>query len=188
MRAVHGSAVLYPSDPNQTAQLVALMAERSGISYLRTTRAATPVIYAPDTSFTVGGSQVVRSSENDQLTIVAAGITLHEAISACDQLTEDGIHARLIDLYSVKPVDDAGLAAAARATGGRVLVVEDHWPEGGIGSAVLESLAGSGVDVTFRHLAPNKLVGSGTPAQLMDDAGISANHIVAAVRALVGQS
>lgn len=186
MRAVHGSAVLYPSDPNQTVQLVAAMAEREGISYIRTTRAATPVIYDTSQQFTIGGSHTVRSSEDDQVTIVAAGITLHEAISACDTLAGEGINARLIDLYSVKPLDDAGLAAAVRATNGRVVVAEDHWPEGGIGSAVLDSLAASGVAVTFRHLAPREMPGSGTPAQLLDAAGISAAHIAAAARELVG--
>lgn len=186
MRAIHGSTVLYPSDPNQTAQLVAAMAAHDGISYLRTTRAATATIYPAETRFAIGGLQVVRSSDADQVTIVAAGITLHEALAACETLAAEGVNARLIDLYSVKPVDDAGLAAAVRATNGRVVVAEDHWPEGGIGSAVLESLARSGVDVVLRHLAPRDLPGSGTPAQLLDAAGISAAHIAAAVRELAG--
>jgi transketolase len=127
---------------------------------------------------------VARASDADEVTIVAAGITLHEALAAWETLAAEGINARVVDLYSVKPMDDAGLAAAARATGGRVIVAEDHWPEGGLGSAVLESLAASGVGVTFRHLAPREMPGSGTPAELLDAAGISARHIAAAAREL----
>src|SRR5213592_1570043 len=129
MRAVHGSTVLYPADANQTAQLVAQMADLQGISFLRTTREKTPVIYAADEQFPIGGSIVLRQSDQDQVTVVAAGITLHEANKACDTLAQEGIAVRLIDLYSVKPVDRATLYAAAKATGGRMVVVEDHWPE-----------------------------------------------------------
>ncbi len=141
-RAVHGTTVLYPSDANQTAQLVATMADLEGISFLRTTRAATPVIYAPDEEFPVGGSRVLRESGDDEVTIVGAGITLHEALSAADTLAGEGIAARVIDLYSVKPIDEETLRAAAEATDGRVVTVEDHWPEGGLGEAVLSALAG----------------------------------------------
>src|SRR3954454_8181885 len=136
-RAVHGSTVLYPSDANQTAKLVATMADLEGISYLRTTRGNTAVIYGPDEEFPVGGSRVVRSSDDDEVTIVGAGITLHEAMKAADALGEEGVSARGIALYSVKPIDEEGLRAAAEATGGRVVTVEDHWPEGGLGEAWL---------------------------------------------------
>ena len=139
IRAVHGSTVLYPSDANQTAKLVAEMADRDGIVYMRTTRAATPVVYGADEEFPVGGSRVLR--DGDDLAIVAAGITLHESLKAAEQLAGEGIEARVIDLYSVKPVDAETLRAAAEATGGRILTVEDHWPEGGIGDAVLEALS-----------------------------------------------
>src|SRR6266542_5029261 len=128
---VHGSTVLYPCDANQTAKLVEEMAERKGIVFLRTTRAATPVLYGADEEFPIGGSRVLR--DGDDVTIVGAGITLHEALKAADELEGEGISARVIDLYSVKPVDGETLRAAAEATGGRVLTVEDHWPEGGIG-------------------------------------------------------
>jgi len=144
MRAVHGSTVFYPSDPNQTAKLVALMAERDGISYIRTTRGKTPVIYDSGQSVGVGGSKVVRRSDGDRATIAAAGITLHEAIKAHDTLARKGVSVRVLDLYSVKPIDRDGLRRAAREAGGRLVVVEDHWPEGGLGDAVLEAFAGDG--------------------------------------------
>ncbi len=140
-RALHGSTVLYPCDGNQTAKLVRAMADVDGISFLRTTRADTPVIYGADEEFEVGGSKVVRSSNDDDVTIVAAGITLHEALEAADTLAADGVNARVIDLYSVKPLDMTTLREAAEATGGRIVTVEDHWPEGGIGEAVLSAFA-----------------------------------------------
>jgi transketolase len=189
MRAVHGSTVLYPSDPNQTAHLVAAMADLPGISFLRSTRAVTPVLYNPDETFPIGGSKVLRQSDDDQVTVVAAGITLHEAIKACDQLKKQGVAVRLIDLYSVKPVDQATLFAAARATEGRMVVVEDHWPEGGLGGAVLEAFTispdgGEPPPLHLVHLAVRSLPGSGTPDELLDAAGISAPHIVSAVQSL----
>ena len=141
MRAINGSTVLYPSDANQAAQLVAQMADTQGISYIRTTREATPVLYSADESFPIGGSRVLRSSDSDALTIVAAGITLHESLKAVDALAADGINIRLIDLYSVKPIDADTLETAARETG-TIVTVEDHWAEGGIGDAVLAALGG----------------------------------------------
>ena len=190
MRAVHGSTVLYPSDANQTAQLVAAMANQQGISFLRTTRGKTPVIYEPNETFSVGGSKVVRQSEADQVTVVAAGITLHEALKAYDELQQSGIAVRVIDAYSVKPIDRRTLHEAAQTTAGRMVVVEDHWPEGGLGAAVLESFAadssGDGaMNLRLAHLAVKDMPGSGTPEELLDAAGISASHIVDAVRGLL---
>lgn len=184
MRAVHGSTVLYPCDPNQTAHLVKAMADLSGISFLRTTRQATAVIYSPDEEFPIGGSKVVRQSDNDQVTVVAAGITLHEALKACDEL--QGVGVRLIDAYSVKPIDARTLAEASRATHGRIVVVEDHYAEGGLGDAVLAALAVP-MELRYRHLAVRELPESGKPQELMDAAGISASHIARAVRELIGQ-
>jgi len=183
MRAVHGSTVLYPSDANQTAKLVAEMAEREGIVFLRTTRAATPVVYGADEEFPIGGSRVLR--EGDDVAIVGAGITLHEAVKAAEQLEGEGISARVIDLYSVKPVDGETLRAAAEATGGRILTVEDHWSEGGIGDAVLEALSDGETPARVVRLAVRDLPGSGKPAELLAAAGIDAEHIVAAAHALV---
>jgi transketolase len=184
MRAVHGSTVLYPCDANQTAKLVAEMAERDGIVFMRTTRAATPVVYGSDEEFPVGGARVLR--EGDDLAIVAAGITLHESLKAAEQLESEGISARVIDLYSVKPADGEILRAAAEATGGRVLTVEDHWPEGGIGDAVLEALSDGEAPVRVVRLAVREMPGSGKPAELLAAAGIDADHIVEAAKALVG--
>jgi transketolase len=185
MRAVHGSTVLYPSDPNQTARLVAEMADREGIIFMRTTRAATPVLYDAGDEFQIGGSRVLR--QGDDLAIVAAGITLHESLKAADKLIAEGIDARVIDLYSVKPVDVDTLRTAAEATGGRIITVEDHWSEGGIGDAVLEALSDGGeLPPQVVRLAVREMPGSGKPAELLAAAGIDADHIAQAARALVG--
>jgi transketolase len=183
MRAVHGSTVLYPCDANQTAKLVAEMADREGIVFMRTTRAATPTVYGADEDFPIGGSRVLR--EGDDVAIVGAGITLHESLKAADQLAAEGIDARVIDLYSVKPVDAATLRAAAEATGGRILTVEDHWPEGGIGDAVLEALSDGEAPARVVRLAVREMPGSGKPAELLAAAGIDADHIAEAARSLV---
>jgi transketolase len=185
-RAVGGSTVLYPSDANQTAKLVAAMAELDGISYIRTTRAATAVIYGPDEEFPIGGSKVVRSSDDDEVAIVGAGITLHEALAAADALDDEGISARVIDLYSVKPVDVEGLRAAAEATGGCIVVAEDHWPEGGLAEAVLSAFADVDERPRVVSLAVRELPGSGKPAELLAAAGIDAEHIADAARRLAG--
>jgi transketolase len=184
MRAVHGSTVLYPCDANQTAKLVEQMADREGIVFLRTTRANTPVIYGADEQFPIGGSRMLR--DGDDVTIVGAGITLHEALKAADELDGEGISARVLDLYSVKPADGETLRAAAEATGGRVLTVEDHWPEGGIGDAVLEALSDGEGPARVVRLAVRDMPGSGKPAELLAAAGIDAEHIADAARALVG--
>jgi transketolase len=187
MRAVHGSTVLYPSDGNQTAKLVAAMADLKGIVYMRTTRANTPILYGANEQFPVGGSKIVRGGgTDDRVTVVAAGITLHESVKAADALEKSGLKIRVIDLYSVKPIDAKALGAAVNATGGRLVVVEDHWPEGGIGEAVLAALAGDRVSaVRFVHLAPREMPGSGKPAELLHAAGIDADCIEKAVRALI---
>jgi transketolase len=186
MRAVHGSTVVYPSDATSTAQLVREMADRGGVVYLRTTRGAYPVLYGPDDAFPIGGARLVRSSPGDQVTLIGAGVTLHNCLAAADQLGRDGIAARVLDLYSIKPVDTEALLAAAAATGDRLVVAEDHYPEGGIGSAVLEALSDAGHPVQIAHLAVRGLPGSGTPAELMEAAGISAGHIARAARELLG--
>jgi transketolase len=183
MRAVHGSTVLYPCDANQTAKLVAEMTERHGIVFMRTTRAATPVVYDAAEEFPIGGARVLR--DGDDVAIVAAGITLHESLKAAEQLESEGISARVIDLYSVKPVDGETLRAAAEAAGGRILTVEDHWSEGGIGDAVLEALSDGEAPARVVRLAVRDLPGSGKPAELLAAAGIDAEHIVEAAQALV---
>ena len=184
IRAVHGSTVLYPSDGPSTARLTQLMAETDGIVYMRTTRGAYPVLYGYEDGFRVGGSQTVRTSPEDQVTLVGAGVTLHNCLAAADELALQGITARVIDLYSVKPVDAETLVLAATETR-RLVVVEDHYPEGGLGAAVLEALAPRGLAFTFAHCAVRGLPGSGKPEELMDAAGISPRHIVEAASALV---
>jgi len=186
LRAVHGSTVLYPCDANQAAHLVALMADIPGISYIRTTRAKTPVIYPPDERFEVGGSKVVRSSGEDQVAVVTAGITVPEALKAADLLAGEGIKVRVIDAYSVKPIDAETLKAAAADTGGRLITVEDHWPEGGMGAAVLDVFADEESRPRVVKLAVRDMPGSGKPAELLAAAGIDAEHIAEAARRLAG--
>lgn len=181
-RAVHSSTVLYPCDANQAAALVERMADRDGIAYLRTHRGAMPVIYEPEEEFEIGGSRTVR--EGDDCTLVGAGVTLHEALAAAEGLAGDGVSARVIDLYSVKPLDVAALRAAAAETGG-IVTVEDHWPEGGLGDAVLDALAEAGETATVRKLAVNIMPGSGKPAELLREAGIDRGAIAAAADELV---
>ena len=181
LRAVHGSTVLHPCDANQTAKLVAAMAELEGISYLRTLRPATPVLYGPDEGFDVGGSRVLRSSDDDAVSVVAAGITVHEALKAADTLAGEGISVRVIDAYSIKPIDVQTLVDA----GDRLVTVEDHWPEGGLGDAVLGALAEAGATARVTKLAVTGMPRSGKPAELMKAAGIDAEAIAAAVKELL---
>jgi len=183
-RAVHGSTVLHPCDGNQTAKLVAAMADLEGISYIRTLRPDTPVIYGPDEEFEVGGSRVLRSSDEDEVTLVAAGITVHEALAAGDLLAEEEISARVIDLYSIKPLDRDTLLAATEATG-RLVTVEDHWPEGGLGDAVLAAVADAEERPRVVKLAVAEMPGSAKGAELLAAAGIDAEHIAEAARRLV---
>jgi transketolase len=178
-RAVQGSTVLYPCDGNQTVELVRAMADVDGIAYLRTTRADTKVIYEPGEEFPVGGSRTLR--EGDDVTLVAAGITLHEALAAADALAEDGIGARVIDCYSVKPLD----AETLRAVGTPIVTVEDHWAEGGLGDAVLAAVADAEERPRLVKLAVTELPHSGKPAELLAAAGIDAEHIADAARRLV---
>jgi transketolase len=185
MRAVHGSTVLCPCDANQAAWLTGVLADLRGVSYLRTSRGDTPVIYQPGERFEAGGSRVLRSAPGDQVTLVAAGVTVHEALAAADLLADDGIQARVIDAYSVKPVDAATLRAAARETG-RIVTVEDHWPEGGLGDAVLSALAGGSEPLpVVRKLAVRSMPGSATPDEQLQMTGIDLASIATAAAELV---
>ncbi|MFC7374626.1 transketolase [Brachybacterium sp. GCM10030267] len=184
--ATQGSTVLYPSDATSTVALVEQMAATSGVSYLRTTRGGYPVLYEAGETFPVGGSKTVRSSDSDDVTIIGAGVTVHEALSAAETLGEQGTRARVIDAYSIKPIDVEGIRAAVEATGGRVVVVEDHHHEGGLGAAVLAALATAPInDLHFEHLAVDGVPGSGTTAELLGWAGIDAEHIASAARSLL---
>jgi transketolase len=182
LRAVHGSTVLYPSDANQTARLVEQMADRRGIVYLRTHRGGMPVIYEPGEQFEIGGSRVVRDGED--VTLIGAGVTLHEALAAAELLAGEGIAARVIDLYSVKPIDAATLVRAAKETAG-IVTAEDHWAAGGIGDAVVAALAAHGAPVRVRSLAVEEMPGSAKPQELLREAEIDAEAIQAAARELV---
>jgi transketolase len=187
MRAVHGSTVLYPADGNAAAHLTAAMADRAGVVFMRTTRGAYPVLYDADEEFPVGGAKVLRSSPDDRVALIGAGVTLYNCLAAADELGAAGIAARVIDLYSVKPVDAGVLREASAATGGRFVVAEDHYPEGGLAAAVMEALAADERPPRVRHCAVRDLPGSGTPQELMEAAGITAGHIAAAARELAGQ-
>jgi transketolase len=182
MRALNGSTVLYPADGNATAKLVAAMADLEGVSYLRTTREGTPMLYEPDEDFPIGGSKTLRSSDGDRGTIVAAGVTLIQALEAADTLAGEGVPVRVIDAYSVKPIDAGTLRRAIEETG-LIVTVEDHRIEGGLGDAVLEALA-SGGELSGRvlKLGVTDMPGSGSPDELRDWAGLSAAKIADAVR------
>ncbi|GAA2249229.1 transketolase [Streptomyces ruber] len=184
LRSVHGSTVLYPCDANQTAKLVATMADLDGIRYLRTSRGKNKVIYGPDEEFPVGGAKVLRSSDSDRITLVAAGVTLHEALAAADALEGEGIRARVIDLYSVKPVDRDTLREAAEQTG-CLLTVEDHHEEGGLGDAVLDAFTDGRPVPRLVRLAVRTMPGSASPEEQLHAAGIDAGSIAAAARLLV---
>jgi transketolase len=184
IRAIHSSIVLQPCDANQTAKLVAAMADAEGIVFLRTLRPNTPVIYDADEEFRIGGSRVLRSSDDDDITLVGSGVTVPEAVKAADALQEEGITARVIDLYSIKPVDAETLQAAAEATG-RIVTIEDHSPEGGVGDAVLAALAENGERALVRKIAVTEMPHSGKPAELLAAHGLDAEHIADTARQFV---
>jgi transketolase len=185
-RAIHDSTVLVTSDANQTAALVEGMLDRPGVVYLRTLRMPTPVIYAPGDGFPIGGSRTLRSSRHDHVTLLAAGVTVHEALAAADTLAATGIHARVIDLYSVKPLDANAVIQAARETG-NIIVTEDHWEHGGLGDAVLQTLADADSEARVRRLAVHTMPTSGRPEELLHWAGIDRTWIAAAARDLLEQ-
>jgi transketolase len=184
MRAVQGSTVLYPADAAATARLVEEALDLDGISYIRTTREKTPKQYDANEEFPVGGSKVVRSGDKDRATIVGAGVTLFEALKAADELAQGGISVRVIDAYSVKPIDQETVRGALEETG-LVVVVEDHWIEGGLGDAVLEALAADGAELSGQviKIGVKEMPGSGSPEELRDWAGLSAEKIAATVQA-----
>jgi len=179
MRGVPNCTVFYPSDAMSAERLVALAASTPGPVYIRTTRPKTPVLYGPDERFSVGGSKVLRQSADDVATVIAAGVTIDEALKAYDRLKAEGVAIRVIDLYCVQPIDRDGLIAAGRATGGHLITVEDHYANGGIGDAVSEAVWDQGFRV--QRLAVREIPRSGPPEVLLDKYGISAKSIVAAV-------
>jgi transketolase len=184
LRAVPGSAILHPSDANQVPPLVAHMADRPGISYMRTLRSKTVVRTDPDEDIRIGGSRLVRGSDHDDVTVIACGVTVDEAEEAARQLERDGVRVRVIDCYSIKPIDADALRSAARQTA-VIVTVEDHSSEGGLGEAVLSALADQPHRPPILRLAARDIFdlrGSGQPAELLHAAGIDAAGIVRAVR------
>lgn len=181
-RPIPESVVFYPSDAVSTERIVAEAARHRGICYIRTTRPKTPVIYGNDEKFPIGGSKVVRQSANDRVTVIGAGVTLHEALKAASKLESSGTAIRVIDAYCVKPIDAGTILKAAKDTGGRIVVVEDHYEEGGLGDAVLDAV---GNQARVVKLAVREIPRSGPPDALLEKYGISANHIVEAVKKLL---
>jgi transketolase len=185
-RAEPNYAVLYPCDAVSTERLLAAMVDHAGPAYMRTSRPKTPVIYSNDETFTIGGLKVLRESKQDVATVVGAGVTLFEALKAYDTLKASGTSIRVIDLYSLQPIDGKALIAAGTATGGQIITVEDHYPAGGIGDAVSAAVAEANIRV--HRIAVREIPRSGKPEELLDRFGISAPHIVDAVNALAKTS
>jgi len=185
MRAEPNIAVLYPSDAVSAERLVEVAAYHSGPAYIRTSRPKTPVIYDANEEFTVGGLKVVRQSASDAATVVGAGVTLFEALKAYDTLRAQGVFIRVIDLYSLQPIDAATLIDAGKATGGRIVTVEDHYLAGGVGDAVASAVASAGM--TVHRLGVTEIPRSGRPEELLEKFGISASHVVDAVKALTAK-
>jgi len=185
-RAEPNFTVLYPSDGVSAERLMALAVARPGPVYIRISRPKTPVIYSNEETFRIGGLKVLRESAKDVATVIGAGVTVFEALKAYDQLRAEGTSIRVIDLYSVAPVDRAGLVAAGRATGGHLITVEDHYGGGGIGDAVAEGVADAGL--TVHRLAVREIPRSGKPEELLDRFGIAASHIVKAVHTVTAKA
>jgi len=183
MRAIVGSSVLYASDAVCAEKLVEQMAAHKGLCFLRTSRPKTPVLYSNEEQFPIGGAKVLRQSATDKVTVVAAGVTLYEALKAADALKAEGIGITVIDAYSIKPLGKDVIKAAAKKTQNLVVTVEDHYPEGGLGDAVAGELSSEGVKV--HKLAVRELPRSGKPAELMAKYGIDASAIVQKVKSLV---
>ena len=184
-RTILNSVVLYPSDAVSTERLVEEAAKHHGIVYIRTTRTDTPIIYNKDEEFRIGGSKVLRKSNNDKITVIAAGITVHEALHACEELTKEGIFIRVIDLYSIKPIDEATLHEAAKSTKA-IVTVEDHYAEGGLGEAVKSAL--SCLCIPVYSLSVRKMPKSGKPDELLDYEGISKAAIMKMIKKLLRSS
>jgi transketolase len=184
MRAVPNCTVLYPSDAVSAERLVALAAYTAGPAYIRTTRPKTAVLYSADERFEVGGSKILRESGDDAVTVVAAGITVHEALEAYEALAHEGVNIRVVDAYCVQPIDARTLVRCGRATRSTIVTVEDHYAQGGLGDAVAAAVSPEGIAV--HRLAVREVPRSGRPDELLDRFGISARAIMDTVRRLAG--
>jgi transketolase len=183
-RAIPGSIVLYPSDGVSTEYACELAAQNKGIVFIRTSRPDTAIVYANDEKFAVGKSKVVKQSAQDQVLVIGGGVTLHEALKAHALLQQENINIRVLDIFSVKPIDAQGIAENAKAVGGRVITVEDHYPEGGIGEVVASVLPANSNHVA---LAVREIPRSGPPTLLLNKYGIDASSIVKAVKSLLSK-
>jgi transketolase len=185
MRGVPNATVFYPCDAMSAERLMAVAASTPGPAYLRMSRPKTAVIYGPEESFVAGGSKTLRHTAKDVVTVVAAGITVFEALKAHDALAKEGVAIRVIDAYSIQPIDREGLIAAGKATGGRLITVEDHYAHGGLGDAVSEAVWEHAFRV--KRLAVREIPRSGTPEEVIEKFGISAKAIIVAVREFVSR-
>jgi transketolase len=185
-RAVPHLTLFYPSDAVATERACELAANQYGMAFVRTSRPATSVIYKNDEAFEIGKAKVIRKSAKDQITLIGAGVTLYECLKAADELARGGVSARVIDPFTIKPLDRATILASARETGGKILTVEDHYAEGGIGDAVAGEL-GDEANITVDKLAIREIPRSGMPEELLDKFGISAPQIVVKVREILGR-
>ncbi len=181
-RSIPGCAVLYPCDAYSTEACVESLAKYRGLSYIRTTRPATPLLYSREDKFPIGGSKIIKRSKDDKATVIAAGITVHEALKAYEELRRENISIRIIDAYSVQPIDKDNITKEVAKTGRKAVVVEDHFQNGGLGDAVAQALNGKAEIV---HLAINDMPRSGKPEELLDKYGIDAEHIKSAVKKLI---
>lgn len=179
-RTIPGSTIFYPSDAVSCERAVELAANKSGVCFIRTSRPNTAVIYANNHKFEIGKANVVRQSDNDKVLLIGAGITLYEALNAADQLEKAGIKVRVLDPFTIKPLDHVAVIENAKAVGGRIVVVEDHYQEGGLGEAVMHAVA-EHPHIVVKHLAVDRVPRSGPPTVLIDMFGLSARHIVKAV-------
>src|SRR5580698_4860136 len=185
-RAVHSSTIFYPCDAMSTERIVEMMARRPGINYIRTSRPKFPILYKTDEKFPYPGFKVLTKSDSDKVTVIGAGVTLHEALKAAAELKASGTNIRVIDLYCVKPIDGKAIAAEVAATGGKLITVEDHWPEGGLGEASITALNLVGAPpAKFKMLAVTGMPHSGKPEELVEKFGISAKHIIKEVNAIL---
>jgi len=181
-RPIPGCVVLYPSDAVSAEACVETAAGYRGMVYIRTTRPATPLLYSAQENFPPGGSKILKKADGDKAAVVAAGITVHEALKAFEELKKENISIRIIDAYSVQPLDETGIGREVEEAGGKVIVVEDHFAGGGLGDALAQALAGK---ARIKHLCVRELPRSGKPEELLDEYGISARHIAAAVREII---
>lgn len=186
-RTIPNAVVFYPSDAVSCERAVELAANYNGIVFIRTSRPNTPVLYANDEPFAIGKSKVVKQSANDRVLLIGAGVTLHEANKAACQLATEGINARVLDIFTLKPIDSQSILENAVAAGGKVITVEDHYPEGGLGDAVAAVVA-TRKDLVLHKLAVTGMPRSGPPNVLLDAFGISSKHIVAAAKNIINQA